>query len=280
MQAPLTPADEPLRQAELNDLCVLNTPPEERYDRYTRLARELLQVEIALVSLIDGDRQWFKSRQGLDASETPRSISFCGHAILSEDALVVEDALLDPRFADNPLVLGELSIRFYAGMPLHGPTGQRVGTLCVIDSQSRKLAEREARSLRDLAQCIEQEFKLREVHDVQERFAAIIKSSDDAVVTLDLEGKITSWNPSAERVFGYSHQEAVGQSALMLVPPGLADATQRMHTRVAQGEHIQRFETQRVGRNSQQIHVSTSLSHAASGNSRAIHPRRMRPPTA
>ncbi|NPU91031.1 MAG: GAF domain-containing protein [Gammaproteobacteria bacterium] len=135
----------------------MDTPPEERFDRLTRLAKTLFGTEMALVSLVDTDRQWFKSRQGLDASETPRDISFCGHAILGSDILEVTDARQDPRFADNPLVVGPPHIRFYAGAPLKAASGHRVGTLCIIDSKPRQLTLRERNMLDDLAGCVEEE---------------------------------------------------------------------------------------------------------------------------
>ena len=112
MLEPIKLPDERARVAELHDLGLLDTPPEERFDRLTRLARRLFDVNMALVSLVDHDRQWFKSRQGVDALQTPRNISFCGHAILCDEPLVIEDAAADPRFADNPLVTGPLGIRF------------------------------------------------------------------------------------------------------------------------------------------------------------------------
>ena len=114
-------------------------------------------VSIALVSLVDEDRQWFKSRQGLEAPETGRDISFCGHAILGGDIFEIPDARADPRFADNPLVTGEPQIRFYAGAPLATSEGYRIGTLCLIDGQPRQLSEDERRSLRDLADAVEAE---------------------------------------------------------------------------------------------------------------------------
>ena len=157
MLVPPLPADEDRRLRTLQGLGLLDTEPEERFDRLTRLARRLFDVPIALVSIIDCDRQWFKSRQGLDATETPRDVSFCGHAILGSDVFVVPDTLIDPRFADNPLVTGEPSIRFYAGCPVSTPDGARLGTLCVIDRRPRSFGPDDIAALRDLAQVAEQE---------------------------------------------------------------------------------------------------------------------------
>lgn len=158
MQVPAFPVDEALRLQTLHACAILDTPAEERFDRLTRLARHMFQAEMAMISLIDTDRQWFKSRQGLDAIETPRNISFCGHAILSPGILHVADASKDPRFADNPMVTQEPHIRFYAGAPLHARNGQRLGTLCIAGSTPRTLSEQESHALRDLADCVEREF--------------------------------------------------------------------------------------------------------------------------
>lgn len=156
--APAAPPGEPERLATLRDLDILDTAPEERFDRLTRLARRLFGVPIALVSLVDDKRQWFKSSDGLDALETPRNISFCGHAILGNDVFVIPDASKDPRFSGNPLVLDGPEIRFYAGCPLRAPNGQALGTLCVIDSEPRDFDAEDARSLQDLAAMAEREF--------------------------------------------------------------------------------------------------------------------------
>ncbi|HEY5309974.1 MAG TPA: GAF domain-containing protein, partial [Casimicrobiaceae bacterium] len=127
------PPDEELRLRTLRECGVLDTAAEERFDRFTRIAAALFDVPIALVSLVDRDRQWFKSHRGLDATETPRDVAFCAHAILGDDVLHVPDALQDDRFADNPLVLNEPRVRFYAGAPLTLQNGAHAGTLCVID---------------------------------------------------------------------------------------------------------------------------------------------------
>lgn len=149
--------DEPGRLQSLRSLRILDTHPEERFDRLTRLAKRLFDVPIALVSLVDENRQWFKSIQGLDATETPRDVSFCAHAILGESLLVVPDATKDARFADNPLVVGEPHIRFYAGYPIEAPDGSKLGTLCIIDNQPRHFGSDELEALADLAQIVERE---------------------------------------------------------------------------------------------------------------------------
>jgi diguanylate cyclase (GGDEF)-like protein len=157
MQAPQKPADEATRIDTLRALNILDTAPEERFDRLTRLARRLFGVPIALVSLVDEQRQWFKSSQGLQATETPRDISFCGHAILGEDVFMVPNAALDVRFHDNPLVVDNPNIRFYAGCPLKVANGSKLGTLCLIDREPRNFSEDDLALLRDLARMAEQE---------------------------------------------------------------------------------------------------------------------------
>ena len=157
---PPVPANERERLQTLRDLDLLDTPAEERFDRITRIARQLFSVPIALVSLVDENRQWFKSRQGLDATETPRDISFCGHAIINKEPLIVNDALEDPRFADNPLVCGAPDIRFYAGCPIAAPNGLRIGTLCLIDQEPRSFDAEQVARLRELAMMVEDELSV------------------------------------------------------------------------------------------------------------------------
>jgi GAF domain-containing protein len=154
MQSAPIPADEQQRLEALRALLILDTPPEERFDRIVEFAAAEFDVPIALISLIDENRQWFKARTGLGVCETPRDISFCGHAIHCDNVLVVPDARVDERFVDNPLVLGEPFIRFYAGAPLIMPDGQAIGTLCLIDTRVRRLDATDLSilsSLRDLA---------------------------------------------------------------------------------------------------------------------------------
>lgn len=157
MEKPAIPHDEAARLHALRSLNVLDTAEEERFDRLTRMARRMFRVPIALVSLVDENRQWFKSRDGVAACETPRDISFCGHAILADDIFLINDALADPRFADNPLVAGEPHIRFYAGCPLRTAGGHKIGTLCIIDSEPRAFDEDDRIALHDLAAVVEDE---------------------------------------------------------------------------------------------------------------------------
>ncbi len=159
MKIPEKPVDESARLQALHRLNLLDTADEERFDRITRQAQYEFQVPIALVSLVDKERQWFKSRRGLDATETPRNVSFCGHAIHGDGPLVVEDALEDLRFADNPLVVNDPKIRFYAGCPIRSPDGYRVGTLCLIDSVPRRFDNDQRRELSLLAQQVELELR-------------------------------------------------------------------------------------------------------------------------
>ena len=157
MQAPAIPDDEGTRVDTLYDLRILDTEPEERFDRLTRLAKRLLQVPISLISLVDENREWIKSGEGIGNSQVARDISFSAHAILGPDILLIPDATLDERFRDNPLVVDEPHIRFYAGCPLRAPNGSNLGTLCLIDSKPREFSEDEKALLRELTRMAEQD---------------------------------------------------------------------------------------------------------------------------
>lgn len=164
MQKPETPANEAQRLEALRSYGILDTPPERDFDDLVAIAAAVCDAPIALVSLIDEQRQWFKARLGLAASQTPRELAFCAHAILQPDqTLVVPDARDDERFHDNPLVVDEPSIRFYAGAPLVAPGGEALGTLCVIDTRPRDLAAKQHKALTALSRQASQAMELRRV---------------------------------------------------------------------------------------------------------------------
>lgn len=219
------PDNEADRLLKLASFGVMDTPAEPDYDDFTHLASRLLRTPIALISLVDESRQWFKSRVGLDAVSTSRDISFCGHALLGQELFVVEDACADARFADNPLVTGSPFIRFYAGCPLITSDGFVLGTLCVIDTQPRQLHSDEADTLRKLGRqlvnLLEQRRiniehlktleKLRQREIELSRFALVAERTDNVLIMCDPDGLTTWVNPAFERVTGYTLQEVVGR---------------------------------------------------------------------
>jgi two-component system, sensor histidine kinase len=154
---PMLPKNESTRLATPHTGNVLDTPRQERYNRITRTVQRLLQAPIALIALVDDNRIWFRSAQGLSITQIPRDGSFCGQAILGDEILVIPDALLDPRFADNILVKDEPYLRFYAGRPLSAADGSKLGTLCIYDRQPRQMTEAELQSLDDLGAWTERE---------------------------------------------------------------------------------------------------------------------------
>ncbi len=168
MKTPDLPQNEQERLSTLNSLTILDSAPDERFDRLTRIAVKLFDVPVALVSIVDKNRQWFKSCQGLDITETPRDLSFCGHAILGEEAFVVEDTYQDERFVDNPLLIGQKHIRFYAGYPIRYLDGSKLGTLCIKDVKPRAFTEEDRRLLRDLATIVEHEIQAVELATMDE----------------------------------------------------------------------------------------------------------------
>lgn len=163
----IIPTNEVLRMNSLRKLRILDTEPEERYDRIVKLAAELFEVPIAYISLVDDDRQWFKSRVGIDRPETPREISFCGHTILENRTMIIEDTHLDQRFQNNPLVTGSDQVRFYAGRPLSVEEGLNVGSLCLMDRVPRKLSGKDLTVLDQLGKLVEHEFRMLELIEVQ-----------------------------------------------------------------------------------------------------------------
>jgi len=156
MEPPKIPENEKKRLEMLYSLDILDTAQEERFDRLTRIAKHMFDVPIAIVSLVDENRQWFKSCIGLPIKNVSREVTFCGHVILDKQVLIIPDTRLDERFADNPLVIEEPHVRFYAGCPLT-VNGYRLGTLCIVDQKPRHFSPKEVAILQDLAAIVETE---------------------------------------------------------------------------------------------------------------------------
>lgn len=212
-------SDEAERVRALRTLGLLDTPAEESYDRLVRLTARLLDVPIALVSLVDDRRQWFKARVGIDAAETPRDQAFCAHAIAVEGdgPFVVEDATADHRFFDNPFVAGDPDIRFYAGQPLREPGGHRVGTLCAIDRRPRQLSEGDRQALADLAGLVEELMARREIDEVladlhrsERTKSLVLETMHEGLVLHAADGTVREWNRAAEVVLGLTAEQLTG----------------------------------------------------------------------
>lgn len=173
MQTPDNPPEEEKRLRTLQAMDILDSPHEDRFDRLTRMAKRMFDVPVALVCLIDENRQWFKSCIGLNVTETARDISFCGHAILDNKLFIIEDTHSDDRFKDNPLVLGEPYIRFYAGCPIRSMDGSKLGTVCIIDRVPRQLDAEDIQILHDLAELTESEIAAIELSLLDELTGAV-----------------------------------------------------------------------------------------------------------
>lgn len=235
------PADEEARLRALAEYHLIDSPPESDFDRLASLAAKLFQVPIVLVSLLERDRQFFKAHIGLDVCETSREVSFCAHAIAQEDILVILDAAQDLRFSSNPLVLGPPFIRFYAGKPLVAPNGQKIGTVCLIDSKPRaSFTKEDQHNLADLADLVMDRMEIRRLDYArsasQARFENIAATSPDAIICSNSLGEVTFWNSSAERLFGYRAEEILGQSTEIIVP----DSWRRIYD--AELDHLRRGE--------------------------------------
>lgn len=174
MLSPELPGNEVLRQQVLDDQELLDTPADPYLDTLVRVVRELFEVKTVLVSLIDRDRQWFKARLGLEIAETPRSVSFCGHAILGSEMFIVEDTHADLRFCNNPVVINNPFLRFYAGQPLFAQDGQALGTLCLLHPEPKRLSAVQVRQLKDMATLVEGYLKLRQVSQQTEQLRAAL----------------------------------------------------------------------------------------------------------
>ena len=218
MIVPLKPDNEAQRLAALRSLLILDTPPEERFDRLTRLASRLFGVGTAAITLVDDNRTWHKAGDGLSFRESPRDTSFCAHAILNpEETLVVEDAREDVRFCDNPHVVGKSEVCFYAGHPLRTADGLALGTFCITAPEPRKFSTEDVRALQDLARIAEAELTTSELNQAlsrlrtgeellrmaEENYRSIFENVAEGIFQIDPEGKFIKANPSVARIYGY-----------------------------------------------------------------------------
>ena len=265
MHIPSIPKNEEERLTKLRELLILDTPPEEIFDNLAKLANNVCGTSVAFISLIDNDRQWFKSMIGLNGIvETPRDIAFCAHTITCSDVMEVCDASSDPRFCNNPLVTDHPNILFYAGAPIM--LGEEVmGTLSVIDSKVKSLTSLQKKLLKDLAQYIAciltyRKDSLSQNKNITNLLSGIVQTSEDAIVSKTLDGIITSWNTGAENIFGYKSEEIIGRRITTLFPEERLDEEESLMRFIKHGQPILHYETIRVRKGGERIDVSVSLS--------------------
>ena len=197
---------------------VLDTPAEIEFDDIVKVASQACGMPVALISLLDDDRQWFKAKVGFGGSQTPLTSSICAHAVQQDDIFVISDTTKDPRTAGNPVVTGDPHVRFYAGVPLRTPEGVALGTLCVLDTKANALTETQAFTLKTLARHVMAQLALRralkERRQSDRRNEAILNSAVDyAIISMDPHGHVTSWKGGAEKILGWSEREMIGRPA-------------------------------------------------------------------
>jgi PAS domain S-box-containing protein len=278
------PDDDAERIATLHSYGILDTPVEQGYEDITALAAYFCETPFATITFVDQDRQWFKSEVGFGTNETSRTDSFCAYTILRPETLVVEDTLLDTRFSENRFVVGDPRIRFYAGAPIVSPNGHILGTVCVFDDKPRQLSSVQTAALESFARqvqgLLEQrnaisrlEATLKRSEAAERRLgelAAIVDSSDDVILSKDLNGIVTSWNLAAGRLFGYSSEEMIGQSILKLIPEALHSDEALIIGKIRQGERVEHFETVRLTKDGRKLDVSLTVSPVKDEQGRVI----------
>ncbi len=222
----LFPSNEAQRQEALRKYQILDSAPEAIFDRIVALAARMFNVPIALINLIDQNRYWIKANHGLEDSQLQqgeRQTSFCAYTILSDQVLVVPDAQIDTRFADNPHVAGQTKVRFYAGAPLQTSDGYNLGTICVVDSQPRTFSEAEQANLQDLAAVVINQLELRlaarKLEESEERFRSMVQHSSDVITVLDVDGVYQYVSPSAAQIVGYQPADLLGKRSLDYIHP-------------------------------------------------------------
>ncbi len=259
MKAPI-PANEEPRLNALRGLDILDTAPEEAFDDLARLAARVCSTPVALVSLVDQDRQWIKAKVGLDLTESPRNLSVCAHAILERDVCVIPDLAADPRFCDNPIVTSGPKLRFYAGAPLVTGEGLALGMVCVLDRVPRELSEEQRSLLRSLARQVMAQMELRrEVKDLaraiaerdaaqrelrssEHRLQAILDSTTAVVYAKDTQGRYVVINRQFEELFHTSRQQMMGKTDLDLFPKEAAEAFRANDRKVLEAGYPIEFE--------------------------------------
>ena len=216
MQAPNIPSSETERVAELRSYEVLDTEDDPTLDAITRLAAQILDVPIALISLVDTHRQWFKSSYGLSVKETSREVSFCGHVVAGGEPLIVRDALEDPRFADNPLVTAAPHVRFYAGVPLRTASGNNLGTLCAIDRVARDLAPASVAQLSLLAKLAMSQLEAGRTRAIVRR---VVDGVPGMLAYWDKDQRCRFANAAYEAWFGVTAEDLIGRTMRELLGP-------------------------------------------------------------
>lgn len=213
MLAPKYPVNELIRQEVLDNQELLDTPADPYLDVLVRVVSEMFEVKTVLISLVDRERQWFKARHGLDAPETPRNISFCGHAILQEELFVVEDTHLDERFADNPIVTSPPFLRFYAGQPLYTQDGHAIGTLCLLNPKPKHLNSKQKQRLKDMAILAEGYLKLRHMSEHAKELRAALSREQRKTM---LDSLTQLWNRAGLEHFLPREQQRAEERGLKL----------------------------------------------------------------
>ena len=241
------PDNEKARLNALRKYQLLDTLSEEEFDKFTELASLICDTPISLVSLIDENRQWFKSKQGLDATETPRELAFCAHAIMEQQIFEIKDATQDDRFKNNALVVGDPNIRFYAGYPLIDPEGYALGTLCVIDAIPKALNEQQKRGLQLLGENVVKLIVERRQKAEMANFEKLFHVAKDLICIAGLDGMFKKVNPSFTKIFGWEEQQLLSKSFFELIHPEDLFSTQKEIAKLASGvstiNFVHRFKT-------------------------------------
>ena len=266
--------DEKKRLRNLQSYRVLDTAPDRVFDDFTLLAAHICGTPIALISLVDEKRQWFKSKTGINFAETAREISFCAHAILDPgEPFIVPDALADPRFSENPLVTNAPHMRFYAGIPLVSPEGFALGTMCVVDREARQLTAEQLECLRAIARQVIQQLilgrsmkdqvqavlRLQEAQDALSQAENLMENASDIVQSVDVEGRVDYVNLAWCRTTGYSPTDALGLSIFDVVHPAWQRPFREIFGRALKAEAIGSVSTIFVAKDGREIPVEGTL---------------------